>query len=179
MTTKTQNPKPKSDNPDPITGEPGAHPVGTGVGAAVGAGVGGAALGAGAAAAAGAMAAGATMGSVAGPLGTVVGAVAGGVAGAMAGKSIAESIDPTAEDAYWRKEHRNRPYYQQGTQYEEYQPAYKYGWESRAKYHDRSFDEVEPNLERDWLRTNPGVQWSKAKHPVRDAWDRIDRPQNR
>src|SRR3954447_11610765 len=56
-------------NRDPITGEPGAHPVGAGVGAAVG----GAATGAAA-------------GAVAGPVGAVVGAVAGGVVGGLAGK---------------------------------------------------------------------------------------------
>src|SRR5262249_37777679 len=71
-------------NLDPITGEPGAHPVGTGIGAATG----GAATGAAA-------------GSVAGPVGTVVGAVAGGIVGGLAGHSIAEAIDPTAEQAYW------------------------------------------------------------------------------
>ncbi|NJL23055.1 MAG: hypothetical protein HC895_23115, partial [Leptolyngbyaceae cyanobacterium SM1_3_5] len=35
---------PTDSNPDPITGEPGAHPVGTGIGAA-GAGAAGAAIG--------------------------------------------------------------------------------------------------------------------------------------
>src|SRR6185312_12227812 len=80
-------------NPDPITGAPGAHPVGAGVGAAVGG-----------------AAAGAAAGSVAGPVGTVAGAVIGGVAGGYAGKGIAESIDPTAEDAYWRENYANRSY---------------------------------------------------------------------
>ena len=44
-----------SANLDPITGAPGAHPVGTGIGAA-----------------AGGVAAGAAVGSVAGPVGTVI-----------------------------------------------------------------------------------------------------------
>ena len=67
-----------SMNRDPITGEPGAHPVGTAVGAT-----------------AGAVAAGAAVGSVAGPVGTVVGAVVGAVAGGAAGKGVAETVDPT------------------------------------------------------------------------------------
>jgi len=176
MATKAKNKK-KDDNRDPISGEPGAHPAGAGVGAAVGAGVGGMALGVGAATAAGAAGIGAGVGSMAGPIGTAVGAIAGGVVGALAGKSVAESIDPTAEDAYWRQEYRNRPYYKNGTEYEEYQPAYQYGWEARMKHRDKQFDEVEPDLERDWLMTNPSVQWSQAKHPVRDAWNRVNRPQ--
>ena len=67
-----------SANRDPLTGAPGAHPIGTGVGAA-----------------AGGVAAGAAVGSVAGPVGTVVGAAVGAVAGGLAGKGVAESIDPT------------------------------------------------------------------------------------
>ena len=63
---------------DPITGTPGAHPVGTGLGAA-----------------AGGIAAGAAVGTVAGPVGTVVGAAAGAVAGGLAGKGVAETVDPT------------------------------------------------------------------------------------
>src|SRR3954462_4274769 len=121
-------------NRDPITGEPGAHPVGTGVGAAVG----GAAAGV-----LGGMAAGAVSGTAAaGPIGTAVGAVVGGVAGGLAGKSGAEAIDPTTEDAYWSENYASRPYYDASTSYDEYRPAYRYGWESRARYADRSFDEV-------------------------------------
>lgn len=67
-----------SANLDPITGEPGAHPVGTGVGAV-----------------AGGVATGAAIGTVAGPLGTAIGAAAGAVVGGLAGKGVAEQIDPT------------------------------------------------------------------------------------
>jgi hypothetical protein len=172
MATKQQA-KRKDENRDPLSGEPGAHPVGAGVGAAVGAGVGGAAVGAATAVASG-MAAGGAMGTVAGPIGTAIGAIAGGIAGGLAGKSIAESIDPTAEDAYWRQQFNKRPYYENGAKYEDYQPAYQYGWESRAQYPDRPYSEVEADLERDWQEKHHGLHWNKAKHAVRDAWDRID-----
>lgn len=66
-------------NLDPITNEPGAHPVGTGVGAALGG-----------------AAAGAVMGTFAGPAGALVGAVAGAFAGGLGGKAAAESVNPTA-----------------------------------------------------------------------------------
>src|SRR6516164_1141381 len=88
-------------NPDPITGAPGAHPVGAGVGAA--------AVGA---------AAGAAGGAMAGPAGAVAGAVIGGVAGGYAGKGVAESIDPTVEDAYWRDNYANRTYYDSSHSYD-------------------------------------------------------------
>ena len=136
-------------NRDPISGEPGAHPVGVGVGAAAG----GLAAGV-----AGGAAAGAMGGTAAGPVGTAVGAavgaVVGGVAGGLAGKSIAESIDPTTEDAYWRETYTSRPYYSEGMVYEEYRPAYQYGWESRARHEGRTWEEVESDLGRDWDRAN-------------------------
>ena len=68
-------------NRDPITGAPGAHPVGVCLGAAAG----GIAVGA----AAGTLAAG--------PVGTVVGAAVGAVAGGLGGKAVAEHFDPTIE----------------------------------------------------------------------------------
>ena len=75
MTTNRTEGEP---NRDPISGRPGAHPVGTGLGAA-----------------AGGMAAGAAAGSVAGPVGTVAGAAVGAIVGGLAGKGIAEMVDPT------------------------------------------------------------------------------------
>src|SRR3954465_6822647 len=87
-------------NPDPITGAPGSHPIGTGIGAA-GGGAAGAAIGA---------AIGATATGPAAPVGAVVGAVVGAIAGGLAGKGAAEAVNPTAEDAYWRDNYKNRPY---------------------------------------------------------------------
>jgi outer membrane lipoprotein SlyB len=71
----------KDANRDPISGQPGAHPVGTGIGAA---GVGSAATAVGAV--------------VGGPVGAAVGAVVGSVVGGLVGKGTAEKIDPTNPD---------------------------------------------------------------------------------
>lgn len=144
-------------NPDPITGAPGSHPVGTGVGAAI----------------AGA-AAGAAGGALAGPVGAAVGAVVGAVAGGYAGKAIEETIDPTAEDAYWRENYRGRPYVDQGADYETYRGAYQYGWESRGQYAGLRFEDAESDLERDWRKRQSKLSWDQAKHATRDAWDRVE-----
>jgi hypothetical protein len=159
---RTNDPK---RNPDPITKEPGAHPVGAGVGAAAG----------GAAVAGGAIAAGAAMGTVAGPVGTAVGAAIGAVAGGLIGKGVAEGINPTAEDKYWRENYSSRPYITAGDSYEEYAPAYRFGWESRARHADKSFDDVESNLSRDWdrARGKSRLKWDQAKLASRDAWERV------
>ncbi len=146
-------------NRDPLTGAPGAHPVGVGVGAAGGA------------------AAGAAIGSMGGPVGTVVGAAIGGVAGGLAGKGAAEAINPTLEDAHWRGTYPSRPYADKDADYETYQPAYRYGWESASARRGRSFDEVEADLERGWedAKGASKLGWDQAKHATRDAWHRVER----
>lgn len=142
-------------NRDPISGAPGAHPVGTGIGAAGGA------------------AAGAAIGAVGGPVGALVGGAIGAVAGGLAGKGAAEAINPTIEDAYWRENYHTRPYASADRGYEYYQPAYRYGWESRARYGDRQWDEVESDLQREWKATAPTkMEWNEARSAVRDAWHR-------
>ena len=165
----------KDENLDPITKEPGAHPVGTGIGAAAGGAVGGAALGAAAAAVQGAVAGTAVGGPIGTAIGAAVGVVAGAVGGGLAGKSIAESIDPTAEEAYWRQNYQSRPYFEQGSSYEDYGPAYRYGWESRGRYADRAYSDVEADMQRDWDRSRGSskLSWERAKHAARDAWDRV------
>jgi hypothetical protein len=143
-------------NRDPITGTPGAHPVGTGLGA-VGGG-----------------AAGAAIGAIGGPVGAVAGAVVGAVAGGLGGKAAAEAIDPTVQDVYWEKNFKTRPYAGTG-EYRNFRPAYRYGWESTSRYPGKSFDEAAPHLERDWSksRAESNLSWEQAKPATRDAWDRI------
>jgi hypothetical protein len=160
--TKTNDP---AANPDPITKSPGAHPVGTGIGAAAGGvtGIGGA------------VAAGAVMGSAGGPVGTAVGAVVGAVAGGLIGKGIAEHVNPSVEHEYWRQNYESRPYVTPGDSYDEYGPAYQFGWESRARNSDEDFDDAEGSLGKDWdkARGKSQLSWDQAKPAARDAWDRI------
>jgi hypothetical protein len=145
-------------NADPITGEPGSHPVGTGLGAA-GAGAAGAAVGL----------------AVGGPIGGLLGGVIGAVAGGAAGHAVAEAYDPTGEDVYWRENYRNRDYVADEP-YEAYRPAYAYGWTARRHNLDRSWPEVEPKLEREWEAAKDRVEigWDRAKHAAKDAWQRVD-----
>ncbi len=158
----TPNPnKPGNANLDPITGAPGAHPIGTGVGAV-----------------AGAAAAGAAVGTVAGPIGTLVGAATGAVVGGLAGKGVAEAIDPTLEDAYWRENYSERPYVAQGSTYDDYGPAYGFGVDAVSRYPERSFDDVEPELSQQWgdRRGASGLRWDSARDAARDAWTRARGP---
>lgn len=150
----------KDANRDPITDAPGAHPVGTGLGAALGG-----------------AAAGAATGTVAGPVGTIIGAAAGAIIGGLAGKGVAEVIDPTVEYAYWRDNYVGRPYVGSGATFDDYGPAYVYGVDSSSKFGDRDFDDIEPDLARDWAtaRGKSGLSWERARHASRDAWERVRR----
>lgn len=86
-----------------------------------------------------------------------------------------ERVDPTVEDAYWRANYRNRPY-TAGETYERWRPAYQHGWQSCQKYRGRHFDEVEPEVRRDWERTDTArdLTWERARQASRDAWQRIE-----
>jgi hypothetical protein len=95
--------------------------------------------------------------------------------GGLAGKGIAEKIDPTIEEAYWRENYVGRPYVTKGASFDDYGPAYMYGVDNYARYHGRTFDEVEPELGRDWQRAKgkSRLAWDDAKLAARDSWQRV------
>ena len=146
----------KDLNRDPITDEPGAHPVGTGVGATGGA------------------VAGAAAGALGGPVGAAIGGVVGAVVGGLAGKAAAEAVNPTAEEAHWRENYNREPYYEQGRSFDDYGPAYRLGLTGRTRYQD--WDTAEPNLESEWesARGGSSLSWPQALPASRAAWNRID-----
>jgi hypothetical protein len=149
-------------NRDPISGAPGAHPVGTGLGAA-----------------AGGMAAGAAAGTIAGPVGTAIGAAAGAIVGGLAGKGIAEAIDPTVEEAYWAENYESQPHFKKGFTYQDYHPGYRTGWEARQRYQGRKFEEIERDLQADYER-NRGqsrLDWKENRQSARAAWNRFEESQ--
>ncbi len=148
----------KDANRDPITGEPGSHPVGTALGSAGGA------------------AAGAAIGAAGGPVGMAVGGLVGAIAGAAAGHAAGEAVDPTAEDAFWKESYQKEIYHDPNYDYDDYGPAYRMGYEGYSQSKGRSFDDAEPGLARTWANT-PGsrLSWEEARHAVRAGWHRVER----
>ena len=148
----------KTRNPDPITGAPGSHPVGTGLGAAIG----GAATGA-------------AVGTVAGPVGTIAGAAVGAIVGGLAGKGIAEKIDPTREDAYWRESH-GRQAYAKNRPYDDFAPAYRVGYEGYNQYglDGKTFEQSEADLRRNYEKNQNKLAWSEARPASYAAWSKFD-----
>ncbi len=143
-------------NRDPLSGKPGAHPVGTGTGAAIGATVGG------------------IVGAIGGPVGIAAGAAAGGVAGGLVGKGAAEYINPTGEVEYWRDVFPSRPY-ASGRQFNDFAPVYYSTAEAYQSNNGSSFEDVEPELQRKWTGnpSNSRLSWSEARDASKDAWDRL------
>jgi uncharacterized protein (TIGR02271 family) len=149
------------ENRDPISGARGAHPVGTGVGAI-----------------AGGAATGAAVGSVAGPVGTAAGVVGGAVVGGLVGKGVAEQVNPTAEREYWNQNYNREPYYNNTRSWDDYDPAYRVGYEGYGRYGgQKTCEECETDLRSEFER-NKGksrLSWDEARPAVQAAWNRVDR----
>lgn len=135
------------------------HTVGTGIGATAGTIAGGVA------------------GSLAGPVGTLAGAAIGGVIGAKVGDETAEALNPTTYQDTFRLTYQDKPYYSTGRHWEDYSPAYAYGYDTHGRYRGASFDEAETHLAKDWerARQKSRLTWAEARHAVRDGWEAIDR----
>lgn len=151
-------------NRDAISGEPGAHPIGTGLGSASGAAV------------------GAVVGTLLGPVGMLIGGGIGAIVGGAAGHDAAEGIDPTGEVGYWRTTYGDRPYADPQYHFEsDFRPAYEFGVDSRKQYIARQWDDaLADHLRSEWdaRRGSSTLNWSQAQPAVRDAWDRTDRTVN-
>jgi len=147
-------------NRDPLTGTPGAHPLGTTAGATSGA------------------VAGAVAGmAVGGPVGSVIGIAVGAVAGGLAGKSAAESANPTAEELFWRETYIREPYYVKGRTFEYYAPGFRAGWEGRVRHDGRTFEAAEAELKvnYDLTKSELDPSWQDVRPAARAAWERVDR----
>lgn len=171
-TSKNQPASERDLHPDPLTGEPGVHLVGTSIGATAGGTT------------------GAIIGSVAGPIGIAVGAVIGAVVGGLAGKGVAESIDPSAEDAHWREHHAAQDHSDESSVYDDWSPAYRVGYTGFR--HGKTFEEREADLRMEYeggpvkaeaaapgtmqnnLSTNP-LRWDAAREAARVAYERAER----
>ena len=125
---------------------------------------------------------GAAIGSLGGPVGTLIGALAGALGGWWSGRAISEAASSfTDEDeSYYREYHStaatrvaDRP---ATHSYDDVRPAYQLGHlaSRNPDYANRSFDEVETDLQRGWtgdVATRHG-DWTSVRSYARDAYDR-------
>jgi hypothetical protein len=92
------------------------------------------------------------------------------------GQAVERVLNHDHEDAHWREAHKAEPYYNPAHRYEDYAPAYRMGWESRAKYDGGTYDQYEPAFRNDWenAKGESRLDWDEAKHAVRAGWRRIE-----
>ncbi len=78
------------------------------------------------------------------------------------------------DDSDFRSDFQNR-YAATGASYETYQPAYRYGYDmaSDPRYQGRSFEEVEPDLRKDYGRRYPNSAWENTKDAIRSGWNKV------
>lgn len=80
------------------------------------------------------------------------------------------------EDRWWRQNFSSRPY-ASGRSYDDFRPAYQYGYESGRHHMGRAWNDVESDLRIGWEkgtgRGSAGSTWEHMKHAVRDAWHRV------
>ncbi len=85
-------------------------------------------------------------------------------------------VSSTLELDFWRTNYQHRPYVEPGVSYDEYAPAYRYGWEAYTSHAGlgRTFEQVEPDLQSRWdlYRGTSKLPWDKARLAAKDAWER-------
>ena len=118
-------------------------------------------------------AAGAAVGTLGGPVGVVVGGTVGAILGALGGYAAVEATDP--DYSYWRDNFRNQPGIVGDYNFDDdYSPAFRLGYQGRARYAGQAWDDVQAHLQRDWaaLKGPSRLTWDQARAAGHAAWHR-------
>ena len=80
-------------------------------------------------------------------------------------------------DADFRNDFKTRYGSTPNARYETHAPAYQYGYRmgSDQQYRGRRWEEVEPDLRRDYERSYPNSKWEQMKDSVRYGWNKVTR----
>ena len=83
-------------------------------------------------------------------------------------------MDPQKEAAYWREQHPKQPYARNGS-YEQFEHAYKTGYNSFFKYRGKNFVDVEDSIALDYERAKPdsALPWDTVRPAVNAVWERM------
>jgi hypothetical protein len=121
---------------------------------------------------------GMAVGIAGGPIGLVIGAIAGALGGWWAGHGVAEAFTDKDYEAY-RAHYESSPDRIADRTFEQVTPAYAAGHLAARNpdYAKRSFDEIEPDLQRAWTDevANRHGQWPAVRGYARAAFERVRR----
>lgn len=85
-------------------------------------------------------------------------------------RGTVSDIDTDFQNDFRTRYASNRDY-----RYEDYAPAYRYGYDmaSDPRYRGRSFSEVEDDLRTDYSRRYPNFVWERMKASIQYGWDKV------
>ncbi len=85
------------------------------------------------------------------------------------------SGDWTRDRGWWRENYRNRPYALADRSFEDYEPGYRYAYDTYPRYKGRKFSDIETDLRTGFNKFEARGQstWENVKDAVRDAWDKL------
>jgi len=85
------------------------------------------------------------------------------------------SGDWNRDRGWWQDNFRSRPYAMADRTFEDYEPGYRYAYQSYGLYRGRNFTDVEPDLRSGWntFEGRGKSTWENVKDSVRDAWDKL------
>ncbi len=113
------------------------------------------------------------IGLAAGPLGAMLAAGGAGHAGNKIAQRIGEAPEWGVYMRHFADQFRCAGYYRSGFEWQDYRPAYHYGYEHYTRNPGRPFDDIAPDLRRNWglARAGSRLTWEDACEAVRDGWD--------
>ena len=81
---------------------------------------------------------------------------------------------PQKEAAYWCQQHPKQPYAKNHS-YEEFDYAYRTGYDTLFRYPGKGFDEVEESVATDYEQARPAsaLPWDIARPAVNAVWEKM------
>jgi hypothetical protein len=94
-------------------------------------------------------------------------------AGGKSDQSGRGGVDPEKEAAYWREQHAKQPY-AKNYSYQEFEHAYRTGYDTFFRYPGKTFDEVEDSVAADYEEAKPGsaLPWDTVRPAASAVFDR-------
>lgn len=89
------------------------------------------------------------------------------------GRVPEDGVPREAVTDYWRERYPSEPYYDAALPFDDFEPAYRLGHQTRAQDIARAYDEVERELETRWAaeRGQSRLDWLQARHAVKRGWE--------
>lgn len=81
---------------------------------------------------------------------------------------------PQKEAAYWRERHPKQPYAKNHS-YDEFEHAYRTGYDTFFRYPGKGFDEVEESVASEYEQAKPAsaLPWDIARPAVNAVWEKM------